>query len=197
MQWNLSNFFEWVQMCSTQVACLQELNRYRWKNGLVCQKRRNDKSCQLKHRHLHECSKNGRQDLPTIGTAFVHTRLQLPKRFVAIYLMGFEHCRISIERFSKMVGLALPTAYRMHRHQVNATLPEKVNESLLKVNIAVSNLKSFLTGIFHRASHRFLKENIDEIVFNFTHRFWEPLCRPACCRAPLTHVPFRACLTYS
>ena len=153
IQWNSSNIFEWVQMCSTQEACLEELNRYRWKNGLVCQKRRNDKSCQLKHRHLHECTKNGRQDLPTVGTAFVHTRLQLPTRFVAINLLGSEQGRVSIERFSKMVGMALPTAYRLYRHQVNHTLPEKVDKSLSKVHIVISNFKSFLAGSFHGTSY--------------------------------------------
>ena len=197
MQWNPSNLFEWAQMCSTQVACLEELNRYRWENGLVCPKHRHDKSCQLKLRHLHKCTKYECQDLPTVGTAFVHTWLQLPKRFVAIYLMGSEQVRISTEQFFKMVDTALPIAYRMHWQQVDAILPEKAGESLLKDHIVINNFKSFLAGIFHRVSHRFLQEKIDEIVFDFTHRFWKPLCRPACCRAQLTHVPFQPCLAYS
>ncbi len=197
MQWNPSNFLEQVQMCSTQVACLEELNRYRWENGLVCPKRRHDKSCQLKLRHLHKCTKYERQDLPTVWTGFVPTWLQLPKRFVAIYLIGSEQVRISTEQFFKMVDMALPIAYRMHRQQVDAILPEKVGESLLKVHIVVNNFKSFLAGIFHRVSHRFLQEKIDEIDFDFNRRFWEPQCRPSCCKPPLTHMPFQPCLTYS
>ena len=153
MQWNPSNFIEWVQMCSTQVPCLEELNRYRWKIGLVYPKRRHVKSCQLKHRHLHKCTKYERQDLPTVGTAFVHSWLQLLKRFVAIYLMRSEHGRISIERFSKMIGMALPTANQLYRHQVNVPLPQKVDKSLSKVHIVIINFKSFLVGSFHGASY--------------------------------------------
>lgn len=194
MQWNPSNFFEWVQMCSTQVACLEELNRYRWEIGLACSTRSHDKFRQLKHRHLHECTKYGRQVLPTAGTAFVHTQLQLPKRFVAINLLWSEQGRVSIERFSKTGGMTWPTANRMHRHQVNVTLLEKMNKSLPKVHIVISNFKSFLAGTFHGVSHRYLQDFIDEFIFHFNRRFWEPQLPDRLLQAADDHEPIRASL---
>ena len=113
MQQNPTNFFEWTQKYSTQDACLEELNRRRWKNGFICPKCSHDKSYQLKYRHLHECAKCGHQVSPTAGTVFEHTRLPLPKWFAAIYLMVADKGGISAQRLSKMIGVSWPTAYRM------------------------------------------------------------------------------------
>ena len=113
MQQNSTNFVEWTKKYSTQEACLEELNRHRWKNGFICPKCGHDKSYELKHRHLHECAKCGRQVSPTAGTVFEHTRLPLPKWFEAIYLMSANKGRISAQGLSRNINVSWPTAHRM------------------------------------------------------------------------------------
>ena len=296
MQQNPTNFFEWTRKYSTQEACLEELNRRRWKNGFICPKCSHDKSYQLKHHHLHECAKYSRQVSPTAGIVFEHTRLPLPKWFAAIYLMGADKGGISAQRLCKMIGVAWPTAYRMLRklrqsmvdrdrgywlegllevddafdggrnsgkrdrgaegkkpvffavklrenhmgfmvarlldrvnseqvqefakrispdaevrtdaflalrvlgesqlHEAKVTSPEKVNEWLPKVHIVISNFKSFLAGTFNGVSHRYLQEYIDEFVFRFNRRFWEPQLLDRLLQATVDHVPIRVCITY-
>ena len=115
MQQNPANFFDWSQKYSTQEACLEELSRQRWKDGFICPKCGHDKSYQLKHRHLHECTQCGRQVSPTAGTVFKHTRLPLPKLFASTYLVAADKGRISAQRLSKTIGVSWPTAYRMLR----------------------------------------------------------------------------------
>lgn len=291
MQQNPSNFLEWTQKFSTQEACLEELNRRRWKNGFVCPKCGHDKSYQLKYRHLNECASCGHQVSPTAGTIFEHTRVSLTKWFAAIYLMGADKGGISAQRLSKMIGVQWNTAYRMlkklrqamgdrdrvywlegivecddafiggrksgkrgrgaegkkpvifavekrdkgmgfmtarvvdrvnseqvrrfaqritpnsvihtdaftalrvldesHCHEPRATPPDKVDEWLPKVHIVISNFKSFLAGTYHGVSHRYLQEYIDEFVFRFNRRFWEPQLPERLLQASVDHVPIR------
>lgn len=113
MQQNPTNFAKWKKKYSTQEACLEELNRHRWKNGFICPKCGHDKSYQLKYRHLRECTKCGRQVSPTAGTVLEHTRLPLPKWFATLYLMGTDKDGISAQRLSKTIGVSWPTAARM------------------------------------------------------------------------------------
>ena len=104
MQQNPANFFDCTQKYSTQAACLEELNRQRWKDGFIYQKCGHDKSYQLKHCHFHEFTQCGRQVSPTVGTVFEHTRLPLPKWFAATYLMATDKGGISTQGLSKTIG---------------------------------------------------------------------------------------------
>ena len=132
MQQNITNIFELTQKYSTREACLEELNRHRWKNGFNCPNYGHEKSNQLKHLHLHECAKYDRQVLPSAGTVFEYTRLPLPKWFASMYLMGVDKGGISAERLSRMVDVSWPTAYRMLR---------KLRQSMGNLN-AVTGLRS-------------------------------------------------------
>ena len=58
----------------------------------------------------------GCQVSPIAGTDLEQTRLPLPKWFAAIYLTGADKGEIFTRRFSKMVGVFWPTAYRMLRN---------------------------------------------------------------------------------
>ena len=89
---------------------------------------------------------------------------------------------------------ALQVLGESHRHEVKATPPEKVTEWLPKVHIVISNFKSFLAGTFHGVSHRYLQEYIDEFVFRFNRRFWEPQLPDRLLQAAVDHVPIRTCL---
>ena len=116
MQQNYTIIFDRTQNYSTQEASLEELNRHRWKNGFICPKCGRDKSYQLKHRHLNECSECGCKVSPTADTVFEPTRLTLTKWFATFYLMGAGKAGILAQRLSKMTGVFWPSFYRMLRN---------------------------------------------------------------------------------
>ena len=116
IQQNYTIFFDRTQKYSTQEACLKESNQHRWKNGFICPRCGHNKSYQLKHRHLHECTKCGCKDSPTADTIFEPTRLPLPKWFATFYLMGADKAGIFAQRLSKMIGVFWPSFYRMLRN---------------------------------------------------------------------------------
>ena len=89
---------------------------------------------------------------------------------------------------------ALRVLGESHRHEPKVTPPEKVDEWLPKVQIVISNFKSFLAGTFHGVSHQYLQEYIDEFVFRFNRRFWEPQLPDRLLQATVDHVPIRASL---
>ena len=74
------------------------------------------------------------------------------------------------DAFPSLRGLAIQTT-----HIAKVTPPEEADEWLPWVHIVISNLKRFLLGTFHGAvrPHR-LQEYIDEFVYRFNRRFWEP-----------------------
>ncbi|MEJ2694984.1 MAG: transposase, partial [Candidatus Thiodiazotropha sp.] len=62
---------------------------------------------------------------------------------------------------------------------------------------AIANLKRFLLGTFHGASHRYLQDYLNELSYRFNRRFWETeipyrllrLCvdhRPITCRGTVS-----------
>ena len=92
------------------------MNRHRWENGFICPKCGHDKSYQLKHRHLNECTECGCKDSPAADTVFESTRLPLPKWFVTFYLMGAGKAGILVQWLSKTIGVFWPSFYRMLRN---------------------------------------------------------------------------------
>ena len=66
--------------------------------------------------------------------------------------------------------------------------------SLRRFIRVISNFKSFLAGTVHKVSHRYLQENIDDFVFPFNRRFWEPELPDRLLQAAVNHVPIQACL---
>ena len=109
-------FFEWTQRYSTQEVCLEELNRYRRKNGFIFPKCSHGKSWQLKHRHVHRYGMYGRQVSTTAVTVLKSTSLPLPKRFAAVYLTGADKGEILVQRLSNMIGVFWLVAYRVLRN---------------------------------------------------------------------------------
>lgn len=120
IQQNYTIIFDRTQKYSTQEACLKELNQYRWKNGFICPRCGHDKSYQLKHRHLHECTKCGCKVSLTADAVFEPTRLPLSKWFATFYLMGTDNAGIFAQRFSKMIGVFWPSFYQMLRNLCQA-----------------------------------------------------------------------------
>ncbi len=115
MQSNSSEFLEWTRKHSKQDARLEELNRCRWENGLVCPKCEHDKSHQLKHYHLHKPADFNRQVSPTARTIFEHSRMPLTEWFMVVYLTGTDKDRISVQWLSKTASVVWQTTYRTLR----------------------------------------------------------------------------------
>ena len=109
----ISKIFERTQRYSTQEVCLEDLNRYRRKNGFICPKCSHDKSWQLKHHHVHRCGMYGRQVSPTAVPVLKFTSLQLLKWFASVYLTGADKGGILVERLSNMIGVSRLVAFRM------------------------------------------------------------------------------------
>ena len=74
------------------------------------------------------------------------------------------------DAFPSLKGLVIHTT-----HIAKITPPEKADHWLPWVHVVISNLKRFLLGTYQDAvqPHR-LQEYIDEFVYRFNQRFWEP-----------------------
>lgn len=55
-----------------------------------------------------------------------------------------------------------------------ATPASKVGEWLTKVHTAIANLKRFLFDTFHEVSTPKLQKYLDEFVYRYNRRWWEP-----------------------
>lgn len=86
---------------------------------------------------------------------------------------------------------SLKTLTSTHDHRPKVTPPEKVGEWLPSVHIVISNFKRYVVGTFHGVSHRYLQEYIDEFVYRFNRRYWEPQLPLRLLQAAVDHAPVR------
>ena len=86
---------------------------------------------------------------------------------------------------------AMKSLAETHPHIARVTPPELAKEWLPWVHIAISNLKSFLLGTYHGISHRYLQEYLDEFVYRFNRRFWEPEIPNRLLRLCVEHIPVK------
>ena len=104
---------------------------------------------------------------------------------------GFMHARVvdyvdfqSVEKFCSYLSkdavvrsdafTGLLVISRSHKHHPKVTPPEEAANWLPKVYVVISNLKTFLLGTFHGVSHKNMQEYVDEFVYRFNRRWWEP-----------------------
>ena len=78
-----------------------------------------------------------------------------------------------------------------HDHRPKVASPEKVDQWLPSIHIVISNFKRFVAGTFHGVSHRYLQEYIDEFVYRFNRRYWEPQLPLMLFQAAVDHAPVR------
>ena len=91
---------------------------------------------------------------------------------------------------------ALKALAQRHHHEARVTPPEKVDEWLPTVHLVISNLKRYLLGTYHGVSRAYLQEYIDEFVFRFNRRNWEPQLPRRLIQAAVNHVPVPIRLTH-
>ena len=63
---------------------------------------------------------------------------------------------------------------KSYEHHPKVTPPEEVANWLPKVHVAISILKTILLETFHGVTHKYMQEYVDEFVYLFNHRWWEP-----------------------
>ena len=99
----MSQLLAFVARFGTQDLCIEHLSGLRWPDGYVCAACGGREAWHLKGRaRIYECRGCGHQESVTAGTIFHRTRTELPKWFLAAYLMGKE---LTIHQFHGFSGL--------------------------------------------------------------------------------------------
>ena len=65
-----------------------------------------------------------------------------------------------------------------HHHVARKTPPSLVDKWLPWVHVLISNLKRFILGTYHGVGPRYLQEYLDEFMYRFNRRWWEPQLPP-------------------
>ena len=123
---------------------------------------------------------------------------------------GFMHARVvdhvdfrSVEKFCSYLSkdavvrsdafTGLRVISKSHEHHPKVTPPEEANW-LSNVHVVISNLKTFLLGTFHGVSHKYMQEYVDEFVYRFNRRWWEPQIPMRLLQAAVDTRPLHAIL---
>jgi transposase-like protein len=120
----MSQLLEFVARFGTQDRCIAHLAVLRWPDGYVCAGFCGRDAWRLKGRaRIYECHGCGHQESVTAGTIFHRTRTDLPKWFLAAYLMGKDKRGVSEKFLQRELGVAYQTAWTM-AHKLRHALSE-------------------------------------------------------------------------
>lgn len=105
---------EFASRFASADACLDAIVERRWPQGWKCPHCGEPRHHRLRTRRVLQCARSScrRQASITAGTMFEHTKLPLPKVFLAIYLMTDKQ-GISAMALSKHLGCHYDSAYRL------------------------------------------------------------------------------------
>lgn len=87
--------------------------------------------------------------------------------------------------------VALRVLGETQQHEGRVTPADQVDKWLPWVHIAIGNLKAYLLGTFHGVTGKYLQEYLDEFVYRFNRRFWEPELPLRLLNACMDHTPVR------
>ena len=76
-----------------------------------------------------------------------------------------------------------------HHLEARVTPNAKVDEWLPLVHRVIASWKRFLMGTFHGVSNPYLQKYLDEFVFRFNRRWWEPPLPFRLLEAAAIHAP--------
>lgn len=120
----MSQLLEFVARFGTQDRCIEHLSGLRWPGGYVCAACDGREAWRLKGRaRIYECCGCGHQASVTAGTIFHRTRTELPKWFLAAYLMGKDKRGVSAKFLQRELDVAYQTAWTM-AHKLRHGLSE-------------------------------------------------------------------------
>jgi hypothetical protein len=107
----MSGLLEFMGQFGTEDRCIEHLAGLRWPAGYVCARCGGQEAWRLKERpRIYECRGCGHQESVTAGTIFHRTRTDLPKWFLAAYLIGKEKRGVSAKFLQRELGVAYQTA---------------------------------------------------------------------------------------
>jgi transposase-like protein len=152
----MSGLLEFMGQFGTEDRCIEHLAGLRWPAGYVCARCGGQEAWRLKERpRIYECRGCGHQESVTAGTIFHRTRTDLPKWFLAAYLMGKEKRGVSAKFLQRELGVAYQTAWTIvHklRHGLSedptwpiAGYPEAA-ESFTRAALAAANARGPVAG---------------------------------------------------
>ncbi len=128
------NLMEFVDMFSTEAACLEYLRAVRWSNGFVCPE------CGTRDgwataRGTMYCRWCDRQTSPTAGTILHNSRTEIRKWFMAVWLLCTQKTGVSAKTLQRDLRVGYKTAWLMLQKLRQATV--RVERSLLSGAVEV------------------------------------------------------------
>jgi hypothetical protein len=87
---------------------------------------------------------------------------------------------------------ALNIIDQTQNYEARVTPSYLVDEWLPWVQIAIGNLKTFLSGIFHGVSGKYLQEYLDEFYYRFNRRFIDKQIPNRLLNLAIIHAPVRS-----
>ncbi len=134
---------DWCSIFSTQEAGLEELKQHSWPNGFKCPCLGHEQAHILTRYCIHQFTQYRHHASVTGGTVFEHTKLPLPKWFVAIYLISLDKGGISDMRLMQMVGISWVSAQQMLR-KLRPTMGDRDYPYRLSASVEVDD--AFIDG---------------------------------------------------
>jgi len=127
----LYKFSEFLRQFPNDDACLEEIKKLHYYNGIYCIRCDKDtKHYKVKSRKSYACEYCRFQIYPLAGTIFEKTSTPLRVWFFAIYLMTQTRADISIRDLQNELGVTYKTAWRIYTNIYN--LMELHDGDLLK-----------------------------------------------------------------
>lgn len=111
---NSFSISELAQRFPTDDACLEEIKRLRYPQGIKCVKcNRKTKHYKIKDRTAYSCEYCRNQIYPLSGTVFEKSTTPLRSWFYAMYLISYTWGQISVKEMQKELGVTYKTAWRI------------------------------------------------------------------------------------
>lgn len=113
---NSFSFSELAKRFPSDEACLEEIKRLRYPQGIKCN------NCDMKTKHYkikgrtaYSCEYCRNQIYPLTGTIFEKSTTPLRVWFYAMYLIAYTWGQISVKDLQKELGVTYKTAWRISR----------------------------------------------------------------------------------
>src|SRR5271169_2658352 len=152
----MRGLLEFMAQFGTEDRCIVHLAGLRWPGGYVCASCGGPEAWRLKERpRIYECRGCGYQESVTAGTIFHRTRTDLPKWFLAAYLMGKDKRGVSAKFLQRELDVAYQTAWTI-AHKLRHGLSEdptwpiggypEAAETFTRAALAAANARGPVVG---------------------------------------------------
>lgn len=120
------NLIEFQQRYTTNEACQNHLFLMKWPSGYKCEKCGHDQYYETSTRKLklYECKQCRYQSTVTVRTVMEKSRTDLPKWFLAVYLVAHDKRGISATMLSQEISVTYKTAWLM-LHKIRKAMGDR------------------------------------------------------------------------